>query len=277
MGLLQRVEEIAREAGRAIMDIYARDFSVVHKKDKSPLTEADEVAHEIIIRELQRLQPALAVLSEEAVEDFPGADCSARYWLIDPLDGTREFIKRNDEFTVNIALIENGRSILGVVYAPALDMAYVAAQGLGAFKTGADGRRFVIRVTDHVEGAAWRVVGSRSHAGASLTAFLQQLGAHELLPIGSSLKFCLVAEGKADLYPRLGPTSLWDTAAAQCIVEQAGGAVIQLTGKPLDYACPATILNPFFLAHGTSAINWGRWLETHINPSVAGTGKEECP
>ena len=254
--LLEEIEVIARQAGAAIMAIYAGDFSMRQKEDKSPLTEADTTAHEIITRRLTQLQPMLPVLSEEAVGDFSGADHSGRYWLVDPLDGTKEFIKRNGEFTVNIALIENGRAILGVVYAPVLNVAYLAAEGLGAFKVGADGARTAIEVAEHREGAPWRVVASRSHAEDSLAAFLQQLGSYELVSMGSSLKFCLVAEGDADIYPRMGLTSLWDTAAAQCIVEQAGGRVIQWTGEPLSYLNPRTVLNPFFLVHGRSSVDW---------------------
>ena len=197
------------------------------------------------VRRLEKLQPALPILSEEAVTDFSGADHSGRYWLVDPLDGTREFIKRNGEFTVNIALIEQGRAILGVVYAPVLNVAYLAAEGLGVYKAEADGRRVPIRVAEHQAGSSWRVVGSRSHAGDSLTAFLQQLGTHELISLGSSLKFCLVAEGAADVYPRMGPTSLWDTAAAQCVVEQSGGRVIELTGEPISYADPSVCSQSF--------------------------------
>jgi 3'(2'), 5'-bisphosphate nucleotidase len=256
MDLLKKIEGIAREAGAAIMSIYARDFAVWEKEDKSPLTEADAAAHEVITQRLKLLQPALPILSEEAVSDFPGADSSGCYWLVDPLDGTKEFIKRNGEFTVNIALIENGRSILGMVYAPVLNVAYLAAEGLGAFKVDSNGIRTPIRVAEHTEGLSWRIVGSRSHAGDSLAALLKKLGSHELISMGSSLKFCLVAEGNADVYPRMGPTSLWDTAAAQCVVEQAGGGVIQLSGEPLSYAHPSAALNPFFVAHGKSAINW---------------------
>ena len=256
MSLLEEIEAIARKAGDAIMEVYGRDFSATQKEDKSPLTEADTAAHEVIIRHLKRLQPSLPILSEEAVGDFSGADNSGRYWLVDPLDGTKEFIKRNGEFTVNIALIEHGRAILGAVYAPVLNVAYLAAEGLGSFKVGADGRRVPIRVAEHKAGSSWRVVGSRTHAGDSLTAFLHRLGTHELISMGSSLKFCLVAEGAADVYPRMGPTSLWDTAAAQCVVEQAGGRVIQLTGEPISYADPSVVLNPFFLVHGKGAVNW---------------------
>lgn len=274
MDLLAEVELIAREAGSAIMGIYARDFSVWEKEDKSPLTEADAAAHAVITRRLGRLLPALPILSEEAVGDFFGADGSGCYWLIDPLDGTKEFIKRNGEFTVNIALIENGRSILGVVYAPALDVTYLAAEGLGAFKVDADGVQAPIHVAQHAEGKPWRVVGSRSHAGDSLRTFLHQLGSHELISMGSSLKLCLVAEGSADAYPRLGPTSLWDTAAAQCVVEQAGGEVIQLTGEPITYADPAVILNPSFVAHGTSAVNWSNLARGSVNPPLNRAGQK---
>lgn len=263
-GLLEEVEAIARGAGAEIMKVYARDFSATQKEDKSPLTEADTAAHEYLIPRLGKLQPELPVLSEEAVGDFSGADGSGRYWLVDPLDGTREFIKRNGEFTVNIALIEHGRAILGVVYAPALDVAYLGAEGLGAFKIGKERQRVPIRVAEHKDGSPWRVVGSRSHAGNSLDEFLNRLGTHELMPMGSSLKFCLVAEGTADVYPRMGPTSLWDTAAAQCVVEQAGGRVIQLTGEPISYADPSVVLNPFFLVHGRSAAKWTDLLRGSI-------------
>jgi 3'(2'), 5'-bisphosphate nucleotidase len=256
MSLLEEVEAIAREAGAAIMKVYARDFSATQKEDKSPLTEADTAAHQVIMRRLEKLQPALPILSEEAVGDFSGVDESGRYWLVDPLDGTKEFIKRNGEFTVNIALIEHGRAILGVVYAPVLNVAYLAAEGLGAFKAEAEQPRVPIRVSEHKQGSSWRVVGSRSHAGDSLAGFLNRLGTHQLISMGSSLKFCLVAEGSADVYPRMGPTSLWDTAAAQCVVEQSGGRVIQLTGEPVSYADPSVVLNPFFLVHGKSAIDW---------------------
>jgi len=262
MGLLQEIEAIAREAGAAIMAVYARDFSVYEKEDKSPLTEADAAAHSIIAVRLATLHPPLPILSEEAVEDFSGLADSESYWLVDPLDGTKEFIKRNGEFTVNIALIKKGRPVLGVVYAPVLDVAYLAADGIGAFKVWSDGTRTPIQVSTFAEASSWRVVGSRSHAGDSLAALLQRLGSHELVSMGSSLKFCLVAEGSADVYPRLGLTSLWDTAAAQCVVEQAGGGVIQLTGKPLSYADPSVTLNPFFVVHGRSRVNWSEMVES---------------
>jgi 3'(2'), 5'-bisphosphate nucleotidase len=259
--LLTEVERIAREAGAAILAVYQRDFAVVEKDDRSPLTEADSAAHHVIAGRLAALEPRLPILSEEGVGDFKGPDAAGRYWLVDPLDGTKEFIKRNGEFTVNIALIEGGRPILGVVYAPVPDVAYLAAQGVGAFKV-AGGNRTAIHVATQRQGTPWRVVGSRSHAGDSLGALLAQLGSHELVSMGSSLKFCLVAEGSADVYPRLGPTSLWDTGAAQCVVEQAGGAVIRLDGTPLSYATPSATLNPFFIVHGQSDVNWPSLVQT---------------
>jgi 3'(2'), 5'-bisphosphate nucleotidase len=270
MSLLEEVDAIAREAGAAIMNVYARDFSATRKDDKSPLTEADTAAHQVIKRRLENLRPALPILSEEAVGDFSGVDDSGRYWLVDPLDGTKEFIKRNGEFTVNIALIEHGRAILGVVYAPVLNVTYLAAEGLGAFKSEAGHPRVPIRVSEHKQGSPWRVVGSRSHAGDSLEGFLNRLGSHQLISMGSSLKFCLVAEGTADVYPRMGPTSLWDTAAAQCVVEQAGGRVIQLMGEAVSYANPSVVLNPFFLVHGKSAVDWA---DLFRNPALQTASK----
>jgi 3'(2'), 5'-bisphosphate nucleotidase len=249
--LLEAVERIAREAGDAIMKVYGRDFSVEEKEDKSPLTEADQAAHHVIVRGLQSLPVRLPVLSEEDMEGFAGVDADGRYWLVDPLDGTKEFIKRNGEFTVNIALIENGVPVLGVVTAPALGTAYVAAEGVGAFKVEKDGQRHAIQVAGKpAEGSTWRVVGSRSHPSSDLAAWLDTLGEHEMLPMGSSLKLCLIAEGKADAYPRLGPTCLWDTGAAHAVVRSAGGRVDTLKGEPLSYANPAEKLNPYFVVWG---------------------------
>ncbi|GAA3528107.1 3'(2'),5'-bisphosphate nucleotidase CysQ [Zobellella aerophila] len=254
--LLDRIEATAREAGAAIMAIYGREFSIAEKADNSPLTEADAAAHNLIAERLSTLPLQLPLLSEEDTRNFSGADDEGRYWLVDPLDGTKEFIKRNGEFTVNIALIEQGKPVLGVVYAPALDVAYVAASGLGAFKIDSEGQRQAIRVAEHAQGTVWRIVGSRSHAGDSLQQLLDKLGPHELVAMGSSLKLCLVAEGAADAYPRLGPTSLWDTAAAHCVVAQAGGAVVQLDGQPLSYADTRQVLNPFFLVLGKNELDW---------------------
>ncbi|MGM0915789.1 MAG: 3'(2'),5'-bisphosphate nucleotidase CysQ [Pseudomonadota bacterium] len=249
--LLNDVHTIALKAGDAIMAVYARDFSIEEKEDKSPLTEADKAAHEVIVAGLNALPEGIPVLSEEDEAGFGGADANGHYWLVDPLDGTKEFIKRNGEFTVNIALIENGKPVLGVVVAPALEVSYLAAQGVGAFKVDAQGKRTPIQVVGKpAEGATWRVVGSRSHPSPDLAEWLEKLGSHDMVPMGSSLKLCLVAEGKADVYPRLGPTCLWDTGAAHAVVEQAGGRVETLEGEALSYATPSEKLNPYFVVWG---------------------------
>lgn len=251
--LLDAVERIAREAADVIMHVYTRDFSVEKKVDQSPLTEADKAAHMVIMQGLQQLPTQLPILSEEDVESFSGpeTDIKGRYWLVDPLDGTKEFIKRNGEFTVNIALIQEGQPVLGVVLAPALELGYVAAEGLGAFKIVATGQRHAIRVAGKPSVThAWRVVGSRSHPSPDLAVWLDKLGKHEMRPMGSSLKLCLVAEGEADIYPRLGPTCLWDTAAAHAVLRQAGGRLETLDGIELNYLDPFQILNPYFLVFG---------------------------
>lgn len=254
--LIDAIVDIARDAGRKILEVYGREFSVQEKQDNSPLTEADQRAHELIAKRLAELPLAIPILSEEDVAAFPGPDAQGRYWLVDPLDGTKEFIKRNGEFTVNIALIENGYPVAGVVHAPVLDVTYFANRGLGARKQVGNQPSQPMRCSGPASGQPWRVVGSRSHAGDSLAAFLVRLGDHTLVSMGSSLKFCLVAEGTADLYPRLGPTSLWDTAAAQCVVEQAGGQVLQLDGKRLCYANPSATLNPSFIVAAPTSIDW---------------------
>lgn len=245
--LLEAVEKLARKAGDEIMAIYNRDFAIAEKEDNSPLTEADSAAHQLIVAGLENLPLSVPILSEEDVEGFTGADEQGRYWLVDPLDGTKEFINRNGEFTVNIALIEKGEPVLGVVYAPAFDVAYCAARGLGAVKVTEQGQRVAIQVAAPPAEHAWRVVGSRSHAGAETEAWLANLGEYELVPMGSSLKICLVAEGAADIYPRLGLTSLWDTAAAHAVVNEAGGEVVQLSGEALSYANTKEVLNPHFI------------------------------
>ncbi|MDP3534726.1 MAG: 3'(2'),5'-bisphosphate nucleotidase CysQ [Halomonas sp.] len=248
--LLEQVLGIAYKANEAIMSVYARSFSVELKADKSPLTEADQAAHAVIMRGLTGLNVQLPILSEEDTEGFAGVDSDGRYWLVDPLDGTKEFIKRNDEFTVNIALIENGRPVLGVVTAPALEVAYLAAEGVGAFKIE-NGQRHAIQTAGKpAPDKAWRVMGSRSHPSPDLAAWLDKLGRHQVQPMGSSLKFGVIAEGNADVYPRLGPTCLWDTAAAHAILLQAGGRIETLQGEPLSYANPAEKLNPHFVAWG---------------------------
>jgi 3'(2'), 5'-bisphosphate nucleotidase len=253
--LLDRIRAIAEAAGDCIMEVYDGDFDVELKDDSSPLTQADRAAHELIVERLGALPNALPVLSEES----SGAEISdrlswGRYWLVDPLDGTKEFIKRNGEFTVNIALVDDHRAVLGVVVAPAKNLVYTGLLGHGAFSI-VDGAERPIRVT-RPPADPLRVVGSRSHASPALAAYLDALGEHVLKPMGSSLKICLVAEGSADVYPRLGPTSEWDTAAAQAILESAGGSMMDTVGQPLRYNSKEFLLNPHFLAFGDVERDW---------------------
>ena len=251
---LEAVLGICRQAGDAIMNVYGSEFRVDYKDDRSPLTEADQQAHGIIVAGLAELTPDIPVLSEESPpRAFEKRRSWDTFWLVDPLDGTKEFVKRNDEFTVNVALIEGRRAILGVVRAPVLETDYYGAVEHGAWRRQA-GRDVRIRVTTPSSHPP-RVVGSRSHRGASLDKFLDALGDYQLIPMGSSLKICLVAAGQADIYPRLGPTSEWDTAAAQAVLESAGGYMMDLTGRRLDYN-KADILNPHFLAYGDGARDW---------------------
>ena len=249
---LSQLEAIAQKAGAAIMQIYnAPDFeqriAVQAKGDDSPLTQADLAAHNIIkagILELADIKLAqLPQLSEESAEiSWDERQHWNTYWLIDPLDGTKEFIKRNGEFTVNIALIHNHEPVAGVVYAPATKTMYSAARGLGAMKNG---NAITAR---QKKPATLRIVGSRSHQSPDMQAYLDKLGQpHEMVPMGSSLKLCLIAESAADLYPRLGPTSEWDTAAAHAVVLAAGGTVNTLTGEPLRYNTKESLLNPYFI------------------------------
>lgn len=250
--LLQQVNQIAREAGDAIMTIYAKDFGIYEKDDKSPLTEADLAAHKIIVAGLEAISD-LPILSEESADiDWSTRQSWSKYWLVDPLDGTKEFIKKNGEFTVNIALIDDGKPVLGVVYAPALNKSYLGAKSVGAFVEDETGEKS-IKPSAYADGDIWQVVGSRSHQSPEISAFLEALnGETELVAMGSSLKLCLVAEGKAHLYPRLGPTSEWDTGAAQAVVEAAGGKVTVVvdgkdTQQPLRYNQKESVLNPYFL------------------------------
>ena len=254
--LVEPIVALAREAGNAILEIYATDFDVETKSDQSPLTQADMASNKIIESGLRALTPDIPIISEESgLPEFDIRSQWSRYWLIDPLDGTKEFVNRNGEFTVNIALIDNKRPVLGVVHVPVHNKTYTGCAGAGATIRSGDSAPITIRVATSSTSPV-RVVGSRSHRGASLDAFLDRLADFEMLPMGSSLKFCVVAEGGADIYPRLGLTSEWDTAAAQAVVEQAGGAVLELHGGPLLYNNKADILNPHFLVRGPADKDW---------------------
>lgn len=258
----RQIGEIARAAGAAIMAVYHSDFAVQTKADASPLTAADLAAQQVILAGLTELDPLLPVLSEEAMA-LPWSERQhwSRYWLVDPLDGTREFVKRNGEFTVNIALIDQQQSVLGVVLAPVTGELYVAARGQGAWlQAHADGEWQRIRTRPL--GQSPVVAGSRSHGGSQSTLLQRLIGSdYELVPLGSSLKFCLIARGAADVYLRLGLTSEWDTAAAQCVLDEAGGAVLDLSGQPFRYNRGESLLNPEFIAVGDVAVDWAARLQ----------------
>jgi len=249
--LLADVVTLARQAGDAILGVYGQQFEVTNKADHSPLTLADTKSHDIIVQGLQALTPQLPVLSEEA-SDIPYSERSQwqRYWLVDPLDGTKEFLNRTDEFTVNIAVVSQGRPSAGVVFAPALDELFAAPTAGAARKYAADGP-VDLRIAQYDRTRPLRVIGSRSHASPAMQEWLDTLGIpYTFVAAGSSLKFCRIAEGRADVYPRFGHTSQWDTAAAQAVLERAGGSVSDFSGTPLCYGCDRPILNPFFAAIG---------------------------
>jgi 3'(2'), 5'-bisphosphate nucleotidase len=259
-GLLDAARAIAAQAGQEIMQIYADGYDIDHKDDRTPITSADLAAHRSIAEGLSQLPLDLPLLSEESDpavfelrRDWP------LYWLVDPLDGTREFIRHSGEFTVNIALVQGDRPILGVVAAPALGHTYYAARGLGAFKTeqGSVPKRIRVRAL----GARRPVVAaSHSHRSDQLSEFLERIGPHRLISMGSALKSCLVAEGRADLYVRLGPTSEWDTAAPQCVVEEAGGQYTDTHMRAMRYNQRETLLNPPFFVFGNRSRDWSTLL-----------------
>ena len=247
LGLGEALLPIVVRAAAAIMTVYAGAFAVERKLDDSPLTQADLDSQRIILDGLATLTPGVPVLAEESAQASWSERRSWReLWVVDPLDGTREFVKRNDEFAINIALVVEHEPVLGLVAVPAQGVVYVGATGAGAYRRLADGSRSTIRVAPPA--APLRVVGSRSHTSARLAAYLAYLAPHEFLGVGSALKFCLLAEGSADLYPRFGPTSEWDTAAGQAVLEAAGGQVTRADGHPMRYNCRESVLNGDFLA-----------------------------
>ena len=253
--LINPIVDLAIDAGQAILGVYATDFDVQSKVDESPLTQADLASHRCIVAGLEKLTPDIPIISEEeGLPSFEERGQWQRYWLIDPLDGTKEFVNRNGEFTVNIALIDSNRPVFGVVHVPIQEKTYIGCEGHGAeLRDGTSSTAIHVSTSSN---DPVRIVGSRSHRGSSLDAFLEKLGDTDMIPMGSSLKFCVVAEGHADIYPRLGPTSEWDTAAAHAVVEQAGGQVLELDGKPLLYNAKADILNPWFVVIGPSDKDW---------------------
>jgi 3'(2'), 5'-bisphosphate nucleotidase len=266
LALLQRPDYLVRqvckavcEAGRKIMHFYQGDTDVTFKEDNSPLTAADRASHCLLLQALQEITPGIDIVSEESAEDHRGSviGCES-YWLVDPLDGTKEFLKGTNEFTVNVALVEDGQPVLGVVHAPALELTYYGLRKSGAWRqTGGESATRISARRAHPERMA--VVASKDHAGPLVSAMLARLTNPELRSMGSSLKFCLVAEGKADIYLRDLPTMEWDTAAAQCIVEAAGGGVYSLNGEPLRYGKP-DLKNPAIMTVGDTRFDWRRLI-----------------
>ncbi len=254
--VLEQLVDISRRAGLKILEWYEGDMGITRKSDDSPLTRADLASHELISAELASRWPETPILSEESA-DIPWETRQTwqQYWLVDPLDGTKEFINHNGEFTVNIALIRNHQPIMGIVHVPVSDTSYFGARELGAWRQHETDPARPIQVRRPAAQTAV-IVGSRSHANPELASQLQKLGSHELTSMGSSLKFCRIAEGLADFYPRLGPTCEWDTAAAQAVVEAAGGQVVKIDGSALDYNNKEAYLNPHFFVFGDPQKAW---------------------
>ncbi len=265
--MLNEVLAIARRAGEAILDVYnaADDLQIQSKADDSPLTIADERSNEIIVAGLRALDTSIPIVSEESpLPTFVERAQWQRFWLVDPLDGTKEFIKRNGEFTVNIALIENNAPVLGVVLAPAIETAYLGAVGIGAFREKGPAPRESISVRS-LGDSSITVIGSRSHGAEALDALLadlrQRFADVQMSNMGSSLKFCRVAEGAADLYPRLTPVCEWDAAAAHAVLRAAGGEVFNLDLQPLRYNTKEDLLVPQFVAAADLTVAWKELLK----------------
>lgn len=253
--LLESVIKIAYVAGEEVMKIYGSDdFGTELKSDSSPLTKADMASHHTIIAGLQDLDTGYPVISEEDREKTPQEHDI--FWLVDPLDGTKEFVKRNGEFTVNIGLIKNGRPVLGVVYAPVLETLYAGEESRGAFKIK-EGER--TRIKSEFNGDIPKVLASRTHRDENIEKFLKNLGEYEEASVGSSLKFCMIAEGAAMLYPRLAPMHEWDTAAADAVVRAAGGRVQDISGNDLTYTT-TELLNLYFVVSAANSIDWQPFL-----------------
>jgi 3'(2'), 5'-bisphosphate nucleotidase len=250
--LMPEVVRVAFAAGRAILQVYHHEvFDITTKVDSSPVTQADILAHDIIAAGLAQLMPEVPILSEEGLcPAFSERQQWSDYWLVDPLDGTKEFIARTDEFSVNIALIRNHEPVMGVIFAPALGTAYFASRGLGAFRQDTVDPLRPLLTRKWATGQPLAISVSRRQSAQGLAELMEKLGDYSVLSMGSSLKFCAIAEQRADLYPRLGPTSEWDTAAGQCILSEAGGAVVDLQGLALRYNTKEDIRNPGFMATG---------------------------
>ena len=258
-GLRDGVAALAQQASQKILAVYADAFDVARKGDASPLTEADLASHRCIVDGLTALTPDIPVLSEESSDAHKARRRDwSRLWLVDPLDGTREFVKRNGEFCICIALIEGDTAVFGMVQQPVSGLLWYGAPGQGACR-----RENGVDVPLHYRRAEGplRIAASRSHRDARTQALIDRIGDVDTVPCGSALKFCRIAEGAIDLYPRFGPTSEWDTAAGQAIVEGVGGAVVDRQGRPFRYNRRDTLLNGDFMAMGDPALPWRDWLE----------------
>jgi len=253
--LISSVVEIAKEAGIAITEIYNSDFDYQLKKDLSPITAADNLSHNIITERLKTLTPNIPILSEENCNiPYKIRSQWTQYWLVDPLDGTKEFISKNGEFTVNIALIENNTPIFGVIDIPVTNETYWGSKVNGSFCSDANNDVKQINVSEDNQNPI-RLVASRSHPSNMLASLLEIIVDYEIIEIGSSIKFCLIASGQADCYPRFGPTSEWDTAAGEAIVSYAGGRVVTARGNSMNYNAKKDYLNPNFIVSNDKIIS----------------------
>ena len=258
--LLLDVCNVSIEAGKEILNFYNNDIEVTHKDDLSPLTKADLASNKIILEALTKLNSNIPILSEESLVDWSIRKNWKKYWLVDPLDGTKEFIKKNGEFTVNIALIEDNNPILGVVYVPAKSLLYLAEKNKGSFKTNTKNKlenfEGIQRILVSSQTNRPRVIGSRSHSNATFDNWVKEKFPNaDIVQAGSSLKFCLIAEGEADIYPRFGPTSEWDIAAGHMIVNEAGGKIRTFQNDSIKYNTKENIINPEFYAIGNIDLN----------------------
>jgi 3'(2'), 5'-bisphosphate nucleotidase len=253
--LLAESCELARIAGEKIMSFYREGFTVAVKEDASPLTSADTAAHEFLVRSLASVLPGVPIVSEESISR--SLIESETFWLVDPLDGTKEFVKRTNEFTVNLALVQAGQPVMGIVHAPALNLTYYGLLNVGAWRqiTSED----PVSISTRRAMPPLSIVASKDHAGPLVERMLTRLAGATRQSMGSSLKFCLVAEGKADVYLRDLPTMEWDTAAAHCVVKAAGGSILTLNGESLQYGKP-DLKNPAFITLGDPQLDWTPWI-----------------
>ncbi len=259
---VEEVVEIAKIAGCRILELFSEGIDVHSKADDTPLTEADLAANHVITKRLMEIDSEIPVLSEESCDTgFKDRSLWSTYWLVDPLDGTREFIKQNGEFSVNIALIHHGKPILGVVHAPVLDITYWATTGTGAWKQVGNEPARKIGVRTASKDTVTIALGWSDKSGPRLLRFLAKLGEYKSMRMGGALKSCLVAEGRVDIYPCLGPTGEWDTGAAQCIVEEAGGSLTDTNMQTLRYNTKESLLNPHFFVFGESSHRWSDYLD----------------